>query len=383
VTTAAAPGLSGLTGLGLLVVLIGSMWMTLAPQWPSFRERRMALGWLTWGLTRGAMAALIGAVTRYAPARLAWILPGASLTFGGPGAAAGPLLPRVLSPEAGASGGLAAVAVLWLADLTVFTLLARSHGEEGHAAWSWAASPLVWFLWAPNGQPVMIAAAGITLAWWFERQGRGAIAGLSLAFAMLAGTPLAVLPAIAVAAGSRQRAALVACASLPAAAVFAFARGGHIEDVFSGPAVGPTAWRLPAVLAGWDPGAIAWVPFGLVLIVGTVLLWRRAGDTADQGTWAWAAFAALGHAIAPASVLAWAPLLSVWASRDPDRRGWWLVYGAALPVAWLLDAGALTVPGSPWRSVAACAIGAVVLLSAWPLRAALRPPTRESATTAI
>jgi len=125
---------------------------------------------------------------------------------------------------------------------------------------------------------------------------------------------------------------------------------------------------VPVVLAHLDLGVAGWLPFLVALAWGSVLLARRAAPIEDHAAWDFGAFAALGPKFMPMYAILWAPLLCVWGARDADRRGWLVLYGTALPLAWYLDSGPLQgLFGPAWRLIAIAGLLGVALLALWPL----------------
>jgi hypothetical protein len=116
----------------------------------------------------------------------------------------------------------------------------------------------------------------------------------------------------------------------------------------------------------------------LVLAYGGRVLVRRREDARAHVTWGAAAVAALSPWFAPGAALLFAPMLCAWSGDDPDRRGWWLVYGVALVAAWTLDGPALFGAwGAGWRLVALAVLCVAPVLSLWPLRSLAGPGPRR------
>jgi hypothetical protein len=123
---------------------------------------------------------------------------------------------------------------------------------------------------------------------------------------------------------------------------------------------------------GLDLGPAGWLPFALVVFAG-IAWWRgRGGSAPEHAAWQFGAFAALAPKFMPMYAVMWSPLLALWAAPDADRRGWLLVYGTLLPMAWYLDSGPLQgLFGAGWRVCAVLGLLFIAVLALWPLKATL------------
>jgi len=368
----------------LLPVVLGVVWMALAREIPLLARRPALAGWLTWSLTRMAFAALVWGVLGHAGVdQEAFFLPQAraALAGGWPyrdfASAYAPLFAPLLSLAVRVAGDVGPFVLFLLADLVAWRALVAAEGEGSEAAWGYVATPLTWYFTVRYGQDEALAAAALALAWWALRRGRGGVAGLVLGLGLAATKPLFALPALALVLGAapRARAALLAWGGVVVAAVYGvFMWAGadvlqplRLEGGSFG--VGPTLWRVPVTWWGWDPGVLGWAPFAALALSGIVLLMRRHADGAAHAAWQYGGFAALAPKCMPMYVAMWAPLLAVWAGRDADARGWWVVYGALLPLAWALDSGPLQgMFGSLWQAIAVAGLFGIAALALWPLR---------------
>ena len=132
--------------------------------------------------------------------------------------------------------------------------------------------------------------------------------------------------------------------------------------------VGPTLWRVPVTLLGFDLGVAGWLPFIVLAAIGVWRL-RAAGSAEAHATWQFGAFAALAPKFMPMYAVMWAPLLALWAAPDADRRGWLLVYGSLLPLAWYLDSGPLQgLFGAGWQVTAVLGLVGIAVLALWPTK---------------
>ncbi len=374
----------------LLPAPLGALWMALGPEVPALRARRGLLSGLTWLVTR----VLFVLALRAAALPAGHVVFGGVLPHGAPPAAVGPWLAWLLAACHAAAGGPGTVIVTLVADFTAWRTLAASAGEGSETAWNWVAAPLVWYLAAFAGGAEMAGAAFVALAWALERRGRVVGAGVALALGVAFAGPLALLPALAVVLGARRRTRPGLAAAAAFALVLATAPLLHVParafvwPESAGFGAGPTLWCVPATLWGLDPGdvgatgatgatgavgavgALGGLPLALALVGGAVWLARRRAGAPAHGAWGMGAFAALVPAFAPASAILWAPLVCAWAGEDPDRRGWWLLYAVALPLAAWLDGGPLQgALGVSWQGLAALGVVAAALLALWPLKA--------------
>lgn len=365
----------------LLPLLAGAAWMAVAPALPGLRSRRAWLGWITWIGTRVLFGALVwGALGHSGIDQLAFFLPQARAALHGGvpyrdfASAYAPLFAPLLGATVAVLGAIGPFVLFVLADLATWRALVAAEGEAGEAAWGWAALPMIWYFTIRYGQDESLAAMFVALAWWALRRRRAALAGLALGVGFVATKPLFALPALAfVLAARERRTALLAAAAAPVAIVYGtlailgadLLQPLRLEGANFG--VGPTLWRVPVVLAHWDAGPAGWLPFALAFAAFTVVLVRRRADAAAVGTLQYGAFAALAPKFMPMYAVMWAPLLVVWAADDPDRRGWLLVYGVLLPLAWYLDSGPLQgLFGFGWQTTAVAGLIGIALLALWP-----------------
>ncbi len=366
----------------LAPVPLGAAWMAVAPQLPFLRAHRVPLAWLTWLLTRVAFGALLWGVLGHSGVdQLAFFLPQAkhALAGGVPyrdfASAYGPLFAPLLGLAVRVAADAGPFVLFLLADFVTWRALAWSEGEAGEAAWGWAALPMVWYFTVRYAQDEALGAMFVALAWALARRDRALLSGLVLGLGLVVTKPLFALLALPFVLGSRRRVALLAGAALPTALVYGvlLAWGAPVWQPLTleggNFGVGPTLWRVPVVLAGFDLGAAGWLVFVAIAAAGAVLLGRRGAGAADHAVWQYGAFAAFAPKFMPMYAVLWAPLLALWAAGDADRRGWLLLYGAALPLAWYLDSGPLQgLFGLGWQVVAIAGLVAVGLLALWPLR---------------
>lgn len=377
----------------LLPLLAGAAWMAVAPALPGLRSRRRLLGGITWIATRVLFGVLVwGALGHAGIDQLAFFLPQARAALAGGipyrdfASAYAPLFAPLLGLAVAVLGTSGPFVLFVLADFATWRVLAAAEGEEGEAPWAWAALPMIWYFTVRYGQDESLAAVFVALALWATRRRRAGLAGLALGVGFVVTKPLFALPALAfVLAARERRRALLAAAAAPIALVYgALAIVGadllqplRLEGANFG--VGPTLWRVPVVLGHWDAGPAGWLPFVLVFAAFAVLLARRRADAAVIGTLQYAAFAALAPKFMPMYAVMWAPLLAVWSADDPDRRGWLLVYGALLPLAWYLDSGPLQgLFGVGWQLTAIAGLVGIALLALWPAARELRGPAPRS-----
>lgn len=382
----------------LLPVPLGAVWMALAPALPPFRARRGALAAITWVATRVLFAVLVWGLLGHAGVdQLAFFLPQARAALDGGlpyrdfVSAYGPLFAPLLGVAVYVAGTVGPLALFVLADFGAWRALAAAEGEDGEAAWGWAALPMVWYFTVRYAQDEALAALFLALAWAALRRGRPAAAGLLIGLGFVLTKPLFALPALPFVLGTaRGRGALLLAAAAPAALAYGAlaALGGDVlqplrlEGASFG--VGPTLWRVPVVLAGWDAGPAGWLPCLALMAVGAFVLGRRGAGVPEHAAWQFGAVAALAPKFMPMYAVMWAPLLAVWAAGDPDRRGWLLVYGALLPLAWYLDSGPLQgLFGFGWRAVAVMGLPAIALLALWPWVAPAPGAGRRPAGTAV
>lgn len=376
----------------LAPVVLGVAWMAVARDWPALARRPALLGGATWFATRILFAGLVwGLLGHSGIDQDVYFLPQARHVLAGElpyrdfASAYAPLFAPLLALAVAVAGSLGPFALFLVADLVAWRALAAAEGEGSEASWAYVATPLTWYFTVRYGQDEALAAAALALAWWALRRGRGALAGLALAAGLTLTKPLFALPALAlvIAAAPRARAAMLAWAGALTGAVYgAFVIAGadvlqplRLEGASFG--IGPTLWRVPVTLFGWDAGPWGWLPFVALAGVGAVFLARRHADAPSHATWQYGAFAALAPKCMPMYVAMWAPLLAIWAARDPDARGWWIVYGALLPLAWALDSGPLQgLFGPAWQALAVLGLTGIAALALWPLVHEARAHTR-------
>ncbi len=366
----------------LLPAPLGALWMVLAPALPVFRDRRGLLGALTWLATRVAFAVLVwGVLGHRGVDENAFFLPQARHAMAGEipyrdfASAYGPLFAPLLGLALRFFGETGPFALFLAADFVAWRALAAAEGEASECAWAYASMPVVWYLAVRYAQDEPLGAAFVALAWWAHRRDRPAWAGLALGVGLVVTKPLFALLALPFLLGSRARARLALAAAAPVALVYGTLLAWHVpvlqpfalEGANFG--VGPTLWRLPVVLGGFDlPGLAGWLPFAALVAVGAILLARRGAGPEAHAVWQYGAFAALAPKFMNMYAILWAPLLAAWAAPDPDRRGWLVLYASLLPLAWVLDSGPLQgLFGVGWRLVAIVGIPAIAALALWPL----------------
>ncbi|MFN8587759.1 MAG: hypothetical protein U0704_08130 [Candidatus Eisenbacteria bacterium] len=371
----------------VLPVPLGALWMAVAPQLPFFKAHRVPLAWGTWLATRVAFGALLWGVLGHSGVdQLAFFLPQAKQALAGGlpyrdfASAYGPLFAPLLGVAVRAVGDAGPFVMFVLADFVTWRALVAADEEEGEAAWAWAALPMIWYFTVRYAQDEALGAMFVALAWACLRLRRPGFAGLALGLGLLATKPLFALLALPFVLATPRRRVVIAAAAAPVVLGYGalLALGAPVWQPFvlegANFGVGPTFWRVPVVLTGFDPGAAGWLPFVALALVGAVLLLRRHASIADHAVWQYAAFAAFAPKFMPMYAVLWAPLLAVWAADDADRRGWLLLYGTALPLAWYLDSGPLQgLFGFGWHVVAVLGLLGVAALALWPLRAVLRP----------
>lgn len=368
----------------LAPVVLGSLWMMFAREWGPLARRPAALGWGTWVATRAVFGGIVwGMLGHSGVDQDAFFLPQARAALAGGlpyrdfASAYAPLFAPLLALTLRVAGESGPFLLFLIADLVAWRTIAAAEGEAGEASWAYVATPLTWYFTVRYGQDEALAAAFLALAWWALRRGRGGVAGLLLGAGLVTTKPLFALPALALLLGAapRARAALVAWATAATAAVYAaFIAAGadvlqplRLEGASFG--VGPTLWRVPVTLLGWDAGPLGWLPFAALAGLGAVWLVRRHAESPSHAAWQYGAFAALAPKCMPMYVAMWAPLLALWTARDADARGWWIVYGAVLPLAWALDSGPLQGRFGPfWQGAAVLGLLAIAALALWPLR---------------
>jgi len=367
----------------LAPIPLGAFWMAVARDIPGLRGRPAVSGWLTWILTRVVLAAVIwGALGHQGIDQLTFFLPQAraALEGGVPyrdfQTAYGPLFAPLLGVTVQLLGMSGPLVLFLLADLAAWRVLVAAEGEASEAAWAWCALPMVWYFTVRYAQDESLTALFVCLAWWAMKRDRALLAGVALGVGLVVTKPLFLLLALpfVLAAGAR-RGALLLGAAVPVVLVYGVLlalrapvwqpltlEGGNFG-------VGPTLWRVPVTLWGFDLGVAGWIPF---LVLAAVGMWRlRArGDAPAHGTWQFSAFAALAPKFMPMYAVMWAPLLALWAAPDADRRGWLLVYGALLPLAWYLDSGPMQgMFGAGWQVTGIIGIVGIALLALWPMKA--------------
>ncbi|MCC6650481.1 MAG: hypothetical protein IT348_04965 [Candidatus Eisenbacteria bacterium] len=370
----------------ILPVPLGAAWMALATQMPALRARRALLSWLTWIGSRLLFAAIVwGALGHQGVDQLAFFLPQARHAMAGEvpyrdfASAYGPLFAPLLALAVRVAGDAGPFVLFLLADFVAWRALAAAEGEESEAAWAYAALPLVWYFTVRYAQDESLGAMFVALAHLALRRDRAALAGLALGVGLVFTKPLFALLALPFVLADRRRMAVLGAAAAPVALVYGalLAWGAPVWQPFTleggNFGVGPSLWRVPVVLANFDLGPAGWLPFVALAGAGSWLLARRGAAAEEHAVWQFGAFAALAPKFMPMYAVLWAPQLCVWAASDPDRRGWLLLYGAALPLAWYLDSGPLQgLFGIGWQVVAIAGLVAVALLALWPLRALAR-----------
>lgn len=349
--------------LSFLPVPLGALWMGLAPALARRGGRRLehGLAWLTWVATRPLFALLVvGLLGHRSVDLVAFFLPQAKAAAAGMlpyrdfASAHAPLFPFLLGLALRVAGEAGPLAVFLAGDLIAWRALAARDrvlgaGPLGGAGWAYLAFPPVWYLTVRYAQDEALSAAFAALALLAFERGRHGRAGLALAGGMLLTKPLfglVVLPFV-LAPGVRWRRALPAFL-LPLALVYGvfLVLGAPVWEPFTlhraSFGVGPSLWRVPIVLWGFDLGAWGWAPF-LIVVVGYGLLQRRTGWTlVEQAVWGYAGFAMLGPKFYPMYALMWAPLVAVWtAGGGVARRWWWALLGVLLPLSLYLDSGPL------------------------------------------
>lgn len=369
----------------LAPVPLGALWMAIAPQLPFLKSHRVALAWFTWFATRVVFGALLwGALGHSGIDQLAFFLPQAKQALAGGlpyrdfASAYGPLFAPLLGVAVRVLGDAGPFVLFVLADFITWRALVVGDEEEGEAPWAWAALPMVWYFTVRYAQDEALGAMFVALAWGALRCRRPAFAGLALGLGLVATKPLFALLVLPFAFASPHRRVVLGFAAAPAVAVYGglLALGAPIAQPLAleggNFGVGPTLWRVPVVLAGFDLGLAGWLPFALVTLAGTIVLARRHASIPDHAAWQYGAFAALAPKFMPMYSVLWAPLLAAWAAGDPDRRGWLLVYGSVLPLAWYLDSGPLQgLFGLGWQAVAIAGLVGVAALAMWPMRVML------------
>lgn len=366
----------------LLPVPIGALWMILAPALPCFSRHRALLSALTWLLTRVAFGVLVWGVLGHSGIdQLTFFLPQAKHALAGQlvyrdfPSAYGPLFAPLLGVMVATLGNAGPFVLFLFADFVAWRALAAADGEASEVAWGYVALPLVWYLAVRYAQDEPLCAAFIALAYLALRRERPLAAGLALGLGLLVTKPLFALPALPFLLAGKGRLRLALAAAVPVVILYGALllmrapilqpftlEGGNFG-------VGPTLWRVPVVLLHFDlPGAVGWLPLAALLALGVVLLVRRGAPLEAHAAWQYGAFAALSPKFMTMYAIMWAPLLAVWAAKDPDRRGWWLLYGAMLPLAWYLDSGPMQgLFGMGWHLVGVTGIIGVALLALWPL----------------
>ena len=395
-----------LAALSLLPVPLGALWLALAPRLPWAKRPRgaAALAWLTWLATRAAFAALVwGVLGHRSVDATAFFLPQAGqaarglLPYRDFASAYAPLFPALLATALRLLGASGPLTLFLLADLAAWRLLAaRERDREAlalaGAAWAYLAFPPVWYFAVRYAQDETLAAMCVAGALLAHERDRPVRLGLWLALGLLATKPLFALAAVPflVAPGSGRWRALIAMA-LPVAAVYGalLALGAPVwqplELEGGSFGIGPTLWRVPVVLAGWDPGALGWAPFAVVALAGAVWLARRRAPPAGQAAWMFGAFALLSPKFMPMYAVMWAPCLAAWVAgpwggevgRRNRRRVWWVAYGALLPLAWYLDSGPLQGRFGPAAQGGAAGVLLVIALMAAGLLAMVARGARE------
>lgn len=367
--------------LSVLPVPLGAIWMALGPQFPVLRSRRGLLAALTWIATRVVLGALVwGVLGHHGIDQLTFFLPQARHALEGglpyrdfPSAYA-PLFAPLLGLCVRVLGELGPFVLFLAADFGAWRALAAAEGEGSEAVWAYVALPPVWYFTVRYAQDEALAALFVSLAWLAVRRGRPAFGGLALATGLLVTKPLFALVALPFVLAPGRRGPMLLALLAPVVLVYGalLALGAPVWQplVLEGAnfGVGPTLWRVPVVLLGFDLGAFGWLPFAALALAGIVVLFRRGAPASDHAAWGYGAFAALSPKFMPMYVVMWAPLLAIWSADDPDRRGWLLLYGALLPLAWYLDSGPLQgLFGVGWHIVAVLGLLVVALLALWPV----------------
>ena len=358
-----------------LPALALALWMVLAPQVPRFRERREALSWITWIATRGFYAALL--VFGAGPwARATWTALRGAARFGQ--AHGGHAWSAAGAFDRGA-GPWIALALL-AADFAAWRAVAAAGTEGGESGWNWVASPVVLAFGVALAVPRSAATAFLALALLFVRRGRDGPAGGFLGAAAAWGGPFAAAAALAVlcAPGRRAVRAVVALAGAAVTlAVLRFAAPAAWAWTWAPPAdagAGTTLWRFALGFARFAPGGWAWLGCAVLGAWGVGRLALRGAGAPAMVVWVFASCALLSPSFPASSALVFTPALAAWASDDPDRRGWWVLYGAALSLGVGLEAGFEGSRGPGGKSLAMIAVAGAALLAAWPLLVAFAPP---------
>jgi hypothetical protein len=360
--------------------------MALGPQLPGLRSRRALLAWITWLGTRALFGLIVwGALGHSGIDQLAFFLPQARHALAGElpyrdfPSAYGPLFAPLLGLAVRVAGDSGPFLLFLLADFVAWRALAAAEGEESETAWGYAALPIVWYFTVRYAQDEALGAAFVALAYLASKRDRAALAGLALGIGLVVTKPLFALLALPFVLGERRRAPLLAAAATPVLLVYGLllAWGAPVWQPLTleggNFGVGPTLWRVFVVLLHFDLGPAGWLPFVALAAFGAWWLSRRGAASEDHAVWQFGAFAALAPKFMPMYAVLWAPQLSSWGSRDPDRRGWLVLYGAALPLAWYLDSGPLQgLFGAGWQVVAVGGLLGVALLALWPLRVLAR-----------
>ncbi len=377
----------------VLPVPLGALWMVFAPRIPALRSRRALLAWITWVATRVLFAWVVwGVLGHQGVDQLAVFLPQARHALAGElpyrdfPSAYGPLFAPLLGVTLCIARGVGPLLLFLLADFVAWRALAAAEGEDSESAWSYVALPIVWYFTVRYAQDEALGAAFVALALLALKRDRAAYAGLLLGTGMVVTKPLFALLVLPFVLGERRRWPLLAAAAVPVVAAYAalLAWGAPVWQPLTleggNFGVGPTLWRVFVVLRHFDPGPAGWLPFVALVAAGAWWLGRRRASTADHAVWQFGAFAALAPKFMPMYAVLWAPQLSAWASRAPDRRRWLALYGGVLPLAWYLDSGPLQgLFGRGWQVVAIAGLLGVALLALWPLRAMLGAPKRPLA----
>lgn len=371
----------------LAPIPLGAAWMAVAREIPGLRGRPTLTGWLTWLLTRVVLAAIIwGALGHVGIDQLAFFLPQARAALAGGlpyrdfSTAYGPLFAPLLGMSVQLLGMSGPLVLFLLADLGTWRALVAAEGEASEAAWAWCALPLVWYFTVRYAQDESLTALFIALAWWALRRERGTLAGVALGVGLIVTKPLFLLLALPFVLASKEHArALLLGALIPSGLVYGalLLLGAPILQPLTleggNFGVGPTLWRVPVVLWGFDAGPAGWLPFLGLAALGAWVLTLRSASAPAHAAWQFGAFAALAPKFMPMYAVMWAPFLALWAAPDADRRGWLLVYGALLPLAWYLDSGPLQgLFGAGWQVTGVLGLVFIALLALWPLKALLR-----------
>jgi len=369
--------------------------MAVARELPRLRDHRALVTALTWLATRVAFAGIVWGVLGHVSADTSrFFVPQARAVLAGGipyrdfSTAYGPLFAPLLAPAVAAFGAVGPGLVFLAADLGAWRALAAREGEGSDAAWAWVAMPVVWLSTVRYAQDEALAACSVALAWWSLGRGRHGAAGTALGFGLLGTKPLFALPALAFLLAlfdARAARRLATAAAIPVVLVYGalLLLGAPVLQPFQSQAdhfgMGPTLWRVPAVLAGFDPGPVGWLPFILLATAGIILLVRRRAGAESHGAWQFAACAALFPKFLPMYALIWIPLLGVWSTGHVDRQRWLVLEGTFLPLAWICESGPLQGAFGPfWQWTSGIVVLGTGALALWPIAEMLAPDAAPS-----